>query len=189
MLASGVAVYAALRSVRQPRVILQAVAIGLVAAPLIILLWANVRLDEESYLYSRLALQDYDQDRFASQGPSFQQFFARPVFGHGGGVATPVLKYDPHNVYFRLLFENGVVGVVPVFVLLAGALYFAGRAAVEAVDREYQKLGAVIAAALLGVVLEGVIVDTLHWRNLWVLIGLGWAASAWLAPREGPESN
>lgn len=113
-----------------------------------------------------------DAPRFETWRASPALFADRPVprvfLGSGGG-SFPLAssrKLDAHNVYLKTLYEYGVFG----FALIVGFFFFAAR---EVVRRARESpLFAIVAASLAGIAAQGMFVDVLHWRHLWLLAGL-----------------
>lgn len=85
------------------------------------------------------------------------------------------LTASAHNTYLRVAVENGVFGLLAYAVMLAWALATAARNWWWYRRQRLLQAAAISAfslAALVGIVCEGVIVDTLHWRHLWLIIGV-----------------
>lgn len=131
----------------------------------------------------RAKLQEYDSVRFevqkravAGRGSSETreqrvagQSRSSWALGMGPGQFELVHAYATHSLYLRVLAENGL----PAFVVFAGflGLHLAAlRRHQTAVMAALS--GATILAILVGQLLNGFVIDTLHWRHLWVLLGL-----------------
>jgi O-antigen ligase len=130
--------------------------------------------DYGEFINERTAMQDYDADRFAAQHEGIELAFEDP-FGLGPGQFEPrvgVLGISAHSLYVRTLLENGLAGLVSLFVFLGLTLLVAFRSALS--GGPLAACGAVVAASLVGVLLNSVVVDTLHWRSLWIQAGLAW---------------
>jgi O-antigen ligase len=82
-----------------------------------------------------------------------------------------------HSTYVRALAEEGVLGFVVLVALLYGTLLLALRNAVKGWDTQGFSSTALL-AAWCGILANSVFVDTLHWRHLWLVAGLIWAAKA-----------
>jgi O-antigen ligase len=130
--------------------------------------------DYGEFIDERTAMQDYDADRFAAQHEGIELAFEDP-FGLGPGQFEPrvgVLGISAHSLYVRTLLENGLAGLVSLFVFLGLTLLVAFRSALS--GGPLAACGAVVAASLVGVLLNSVVVDTMHWRSLWIQAGLAW---------------
>jgi len=80
-------------------------------------------------------------------------------------------------MYIRALAELGVLGIVVILALMLGTLVLALRNAVLA--RETYGIGsAPLLGAWIGLIISGFVVDTLHWRHLWLVAALIWAGAA-----------
>ena len=80
-------------------------------------------------------------------------------------------------MYARALAEEGFPGLVALLVLLLATLAWAGRNAV--LGRDTYGIGsAALLGAWCGILANGAFVDTLHWRHLWVVAALIWAAAS-----------
>jgi O-antigen ligase len=130
--------------------------------------------DYGAFLSERTAMQDYDADRFAAQHEGIDLALEEPL-GLGPGQFEPrvgVLGISAHSLYVRTLLENGVAGLVSLFVFLGLTLLVAFRSALS--GGPLAACGAVVAASLVGVLFNSAVVDTLHWRSLWIQAGLAW---------------
>ena len=128
------------------------------------------------FLKERAHLQTYDNDRFAAQRRGINFGETHPV-GIGPGqfeLRSPVAS---HSTYIRVLAEQGLLGLVLLIVLLAGTLGYAMRSAARGSDTYGIGSGALL-AAWCGILANSFVVDTLHWRHLWVVAALIWIAAA-----------
>lgn len=89
---------------------------------------------------------------------------------------TEVITPSAHSTYIRVLAENGVVGLV---LFLLGVFSVFARSFRIARGLPFQhpmKPTTVwIFSSLAGILVESIVIDTLHWRHLWFLVGLGLA--------------
>jgi hypothetical protein len=117
--------------------------------------------------------QSYDQTRFAAQAEAFSRA-SHHVLGFGAGQVDVTLTASTHSVYARLTYEQGWAGLAILALLLGGTAAKAFSAARRDVD-----LHGVGSAALLGSFLgmlgNSFVVDTFHWRHLWMVMALIWA--------------
>ena len=128
------------------------------------------------FLESRAHLQAYDSQRFAAQNLGYELGWTHPV-GIGPGQFEYHSPVASHSTFVRVFAEQGFVGVALWISLLLSTLVVALRNAV--LGRDTYGIGS---AALLGVwaglIFNSTVVDTLHWRHLWVVLALIWAAGA-----------
>lgn len=132
----------------------------------------------ETFLDERSGLQDYDADRFGAQQDGLELALEQPLGGGPGQfeARVGVLGISAHSLYVRTLMENGVGGFLSLMLFLGLTQLVAIRTALA--RSPSAATAAVIAASLLGTLVNGVFVDTLHWRSLWIQVGLAWGLYA-----------
>jgi hypothetical protein len=127
-------------------------------------------------LESRAHLQSYDSQRFAAQSFGWKLGWTHPL-GIGPGQFEYHSTVAAQSTYVRAFAEQGFVGLLLWITLLISTLLLALRNAV--LGRDTYGIGS---AALLGVwcglIFNSTVVDTLHWRHLWVVVALIWAGAA-----------
>lgn len=126
------------------------------------------------FIDERAAMQDYDADRFGAQQEGIDIAFREPL-GLGPGQFEPRVDMhgvSAHSLYVRTILENGIAGFVCVFLFFGLTLLVAFRSAL--IGGPLAAPGAVVAASLAGVLVNSAFVDTLHWRSLWIQVGLAW---------------
>jgi hypothetical protein len=127
----------------------------------------------ESLLVQRLGLQPYDTDRFSTQEQALRLALERPL-GYGPGLSEILFSYATHSSYVRLLFEVGWMGFGAWLLLIGVSLVWA----VYQAFRQRSSWHEIYFASLLGILVESLVIDTIHWRHLWLLLGLIWAKYA-----------
>ena len=133
-----------------------------------------------SFLQSRSKVQGYDSQRFGAQDFALHLVAHHPL-GVGPGQFEQYSLVSVHETYLRALAEIGVLGLVLVAALMLATLGYALRNAARGIDT-YGVGSASLLGAWLGFVASGFVIDTLHWRHLWVIAGFVWAGAA----RSGP---
>jgi hypothetical protein len=129
-----------------------------------------------SFLQERAQYQTYDNQRFGAQSGGIAIGERHPI-GVGPGQFELVEPISAHSTYVRALAEEGVLGFVVLAALFFGTLLMALRNAVRGWDT--MGIGSTaLLAAWCGILANSVFVDTLHWRHLWLVAGLIWAAGA-----------
>lgn len=134
--------------------------------------WIATQTEALELARQRFGLQEYDRGRFETQRAALGVALQSPL-GIGPGLAEWFLPQSTHNVYLRVLIENGVPGLAGFAALLVlsigRAVYgsFRGGAAARPLFR-------VLTAALAGQMLNSFVIDSLHWRHLWLLVALTW---------------
>jgi uncharacterized membrane protein YsdA (DUF1294 family) len=73
------------------------------------------------------------------------------------------------------LVENGLLGALSLFSFLLMTVGRAAWIAIYSRALEDRLRFAVIAGGLVGALVESTVIDTVHWRHLWIFLGLAWA--------------
>ena len=132
-----------------------------------------------SLFEQRAALtQSYDTNekgRFAGQRKAAQLAAENPG-GLGAGGFTNYHGEEVHNVYLNAFMNGGWLAGFS-YLALVGATIFVGLRAVFIVAPA-QPLLMPVYATFLGLALEGLIIDTDHWRHFYLIVGLVWGLSA-----------
>lgn len=128
-----------------------------------------------SFLEERAHLQSYDTQRFAAQGRGLAVGLTHP-FGVGPGQFDVISPVSSHSLYVRALSEQGVLGLLVIVLLIVVTLIFGGLNFIRGSDT-YGISAAALVAAWCGLVANSFFVDTLHWRDLWLVAGLIWAGT------------
>lgn len=134
----------------------------------------------------RARLQSYDEERFQAQREGLQIGMTHPL-GVGPGQFGFHAIIGAHSLYIRVFAEQGPLGLLVLLLFLS--LTFAVAGANVIAGRDTFGIGsAALFAIISGLLVNSAVVDTLHWRYLWVfaaLIWVGWsrtAARAWPTP-------
>lgn len=131
-----------------------------------------------SFFQQRSHLQTYDQQRFANQHSALADM-THHVFGYGPGQVEVILPIATHSYFARAAFEQGLLGVATLSLVLAGTVACAFTLA-----RRATEVNGVGTAAVLGIWLgqsvNSLFIDTVHWRHLWIFAGLVWSGYAGL---------
>ncbi len=127
------------------------------------------------FLEQRARFQSYDTQRFSAQRTGLQLAQTHPL-GIGPGQFEDYSAVSAHSTYVRSLAEQGILGAAILLALLFGTLLLAARNAVLARDT-YGLGSTALLAAWCGLLVNSVVVDTIHWRHLWLLAGLVWAGA------------
>lgn len=142
---------------------------------------------------TRFASQNYDSGetgRFGRQGYAFELALANPL-GLGPGEFNNLRITElPHNVYVTVLHSYGWGGGFVFYVLILATLWKGLEAAVR--PSPYRLLAIPLLATFSMVMVESIIIDSDHWRHIFLLIGLIWGLSSAMArdPRRGvPRSE
>ena len=137
----------------------------------------------DSLLQERAALQGYDASRFSAQEEGIKLGERHPL-GVGPGQVDIILPLATHNSYVRVFAEQGPLGLLLLAALWLGTLGLAARNAFRGRDT-YGIGSAALLAAWCGMLVNSAVIDTLHWRHLWLVAALIWAGAARGAPSSG----
>ncbi len=176
-LAIGLAAYSGIRAISGrvraslgTMVVVGIAVVGLAAAVLAV---ADIPVVRDM-LEMRASAQGYDNDRFSNQSAALSLALEHPL-GIGPGGTETRFPISAHSLYIRAFVENGVLGLWAVVGLLLASLGRSLWIALTPGRPSTQRLFAVIVGALVGVVVESAVIDTLHWRHLWLVLALAWA--------------
>lgn len=145
----------------------------LVAASAIAILSASGSGD---FLLDRARLQSYDAARFAAQAAGIEAAERYPL-GIGPGQFEQYASLSAHSTYVRVAGEQGLLGLFALLALLTATLIYALVNAVRGRDT-YGVGSAALLGAWCGILVNSFVVDTLHWRHLWIVGALVWAGWA-----------
>ena len=132
-----------------------------------------------SMLHERLALlQPYDAGetgRFANQLHSIPLLIASPL-GFGPYQFARIFGQDPHNVYINAFAAYGWLGGFSYLLLIIGTVYAGMRAVL--IDTPWRHHAIAFFAPLFMIILQGIQIDTDHWRHFYLLLGVVWGLFA-----------
>jgi O-antigen ligase len=152
-----------------------AITVVLVGATLL----AAVNIPEVSHMISirwgSSGLQDYDQDRFETQRRAVDLALERPL-GVGPGQAEIHFELSTHSTYVRVLVENGIAGFLALALFLLLSLARSVRLALATRNPRWRMLFGVTAACIAGYLVNSAVIDTVHWRHIWLFLALAWAS-------------
>lgn len=131
-------------------------------------------LDLQTTKNEALSLHSYDSSRFANQLVAVQAGLHNP-FGVGPGQYHLKYGLGTHSLYLRVFAEQGWFGFLSLAGLIGAVLAYLVRTARFSVDPTRRSIGIVVLASLVAILANSFFIDTLHWRHLWLLLGLGWA--------------
>lgn len=127
------------------------------------------------FLQERASVQSYDNERFAAQREGIR-FGEEHLFGVGPGQFEILAPTPSHNLYIRALSEQGFLGLFAIITFVLGTLVLAARNAVLGRDT-YGVGSAALLGIWVGLAFESFVIDTLHWRHLWLVAALIWVGA------------
>jgi hypothetical protein len=119
--------------------------------------------------------QSYDvgpEGRFGGQLKAVGLVLSHPLGLGALEFARGYHHEDVHQVYLNLYLNTGWVGGTAYLALVLLTLWLGLRQVVR--DRGGTGLSAVLVAAFIGMVLEGAVVDTDHWRHFYLIMAMIW---------------
>jgi O-antigen ligase len=132
--------------------------------------------------------------RWESLGDAYLEY---PISGYGAAATKAVLDEGPfndakgaHNDYAAALAERGLLGSIALVLLIASiTMRMASFAVRPLTERSAAVLGAphMLAGALVVLAVSSLTHEILHFRNVWVLLGLVAAASLWARDETVPS--
>lgn len=129
-----------------------------------------------SFLAQRAALQPYDAGRFSAQQAGIALGEHHPL-GVGPGQFDVIEPLATHNLYVRVFAEQGPLGLLLLLALVLATFGFAARSVARGRDT-YGIGSAALLGAWCGLLVNSAVIDTLHWRHLWLVAALIWAGAA-----------
>jgi O-antigen ligase len=116
---------------------------------------------------ARMGYQHYDDQRFGHQEILLREGLEN-FWGHGPGSSDESMA--SHSTYVRLIYENGILALI-CFVLFN--LYILSIGFKLSMHRwQYQRFSMALLSILTFFVLNGFTVDTIHWRHMFVYMGI-----------------
>jgi hypothetical protein len=130
-----------------------------------------LRSDLGQALAGRLAIRAYDlQGRLPMYLRALTTGLGHP-FGVGPAYFERTFAFSVHNVYLRVFAENGWISLVSYLAMLSQMAWIVWR-------RRRDPLGLTLGVGLAVLLFSGLVIDTLHWRFFWVLLGASLAYAA-----------
>jgi hypothetical protein len=133
------------------------------------------------FVAERAHIQSYDSDRFGAWVAGLEPAQRYP-FGVGPGQFESIASISAHSTYVRAVAEQGLPGLIAISALMTFTLGAALANAVAGRDT-YGVGSAALLGAWCGLLVNSFVIDTLHWRHLWVVAALIWAG--WARRRAG----
>jgi O-antigen ligase len=135
-----------------------------------VLIWLLIASGLVDFFLARLSLQSYDQDRFGTQAIALSIALDWP-FGIGPGQFTGArFGHATHNLYLRVFVENGLLGLFGLLLFIGSWLYLCFRQILR--QSPFRGIYLICLSVLIGMLVESVIIDTLHWRHAFFLLAI-----------------
>jgi hypothetical protein len=125
--------------------------------------------------------------RFGNQLNAIPMLLQLP-FGFGPYQWSAHFTQAPHNTFLNAFASAGWVGGITYFILIVADIIVGFRTMFFRTP--FQPYAITVFACLLAVVLQGVQIDTEHWRHLYWMTGITWGFfAASLTIRNGFKTN
>lgn len=157
------------------------IALGVFGTAVIaVLLAASLSVESISELFTARAklVQEYDYGRlgrFARHALGFQIATENPL-GIGPYEFGRIFREDPHNIYLKGFLAYGWIGGLSYLMLCAWT--FVRLFPINFQPRPWQPVTQCVTAVFAGHLLIGLVIDTDHWRHMYLLFGLSWGIIA-----------
>jgi len=139
---------------------------------LLVLAIVIVQLDLISFLEWRATpIQPYDLQRYTTQLVGLETGLSHPI-GIGPGMSL-----GAHSLYVRTLVEYGFLGLIFLISSFIILLFLTFQRALRETGKPFGLSAKVLFACFSGVMLNSLVIDTLHWRYLWIIFALAWVLS------------
>lgn len=137
-----------------------------------VLVFTVMKTNAGELFFNRTGLQAYDTVRFQEQGKSIDYVLSYP-FGFGPGQSELFLNQSTHNLFIRVLSENGIIGLSSVIFFWSITLFRSFQVNKQ-IDVKYKGYFVIITASLIGILFNSMFIDSMHWRHFWLLLALPW---------------
>jgi hypothetical protein len=145
--------------------------------------WAATIPEVRDLLEARLGLQSYDVregGRFSGQLEALKHGLNNP-FGIGPNNWGLINGLDTHNIYLNVFVAGGFISVLGLMTALVATLFKGFRYAMNGPRR-----GVFLVAfcSFVGLFAESIIIDSNHWRHMYLLLGMVWGLMLAAPPDE-----
>lgn len=144
---------------------------------LIVSLSAALQIDAVRDLMDQRASLDQSYDEGPDGRFGGQEKAKRLILDNPFGIGTHTFREtyhheEPHNVYMSMFLNAGWVGGLFYIVSVLATLFVGLRGAFDRTNLQGPFL--IASAAFAGLALEGLIIDSDHWRHFFIFMGLIW---------------
>jgi hypothetical protein len=134
--------------------------------------------------------QSYDvgpEGRFGGQKKAVELIMTHPLGIGALEFARVYHNEDVHQVYLNMFLNTGWIGGTLYLFLVLTTLFLGFRQAMR--DRGRRGLSNVVLAAFFGMAIEGLVIDTDHWRHLYLIMAMVWGLAVAEASGAGRSSR
>ena len=154
------------------------------------LIWAvNNSAAGQRFVDRATVFKTYDLEsggRFDTQSRVLREIGSTPL-GLGPGMSPSEFGIEPHNLYLHIAIEGGWLAAISFYLFL---LLTVVRGTVRWRLRwKLQTDLHVVLAALSGILLQSLFIDSTHWRHMWLLIAILWALTIEIDRGRASDNN
>ena len=175
------------------RIILLSI-VGIAVSAVLLMFLLSIESVRDLFLDRLTLTKDYDtgeHGRFGIQVNSIHYLLDQPL-GFGPTLFRKLFGQDPHNVYLNAFASYGWLGGFSYIVLIISTIVIGFRTIL--IRTPWQNIAIAVYCPLLTTMLQGIQIDTDHWRHFYWLMGLMWglfaASATYVAtPAGGPDAR
>ena len=123
---------------------------------------------------SRSKLQNYDQERFASHDNAIDVVASHPWLGIGPAQYIETFHIATHSLPLHILAENGIGAALGLALFLLLTIVRSALGCRRSGTEEGRIYFCALTALLVATMVNSAVIDTLHWRHVWLLCALAW---------------
>jgi O-antigen ligase len=96
--------------------------------------------------------------------------------GIGPGQSTLYLIQEPHNLFLQVFVQKGWLGLLSFAAFLG--ISFTRFLRLAMIPNPAQQTAQILCASLVGLLVNTIVIDPLHWRHMYLILGMGWGLVA-----------
>lgn len=128
----------------------------------------------DTQMSDRVGMQSYDASRWANMVAAIEEMFDHPL-GIGQAQYQLTSYNGIHSLYLSLGAESGI-GVLVCFLVISGYCLLRSIRMSGLRNEKESRLAAFSAAIILGVLVNSLVLNTIHWRHLFMTLATAFVA-------------
>lgn len=130
----------------------------------------------KDFIAERANLQLYDSERFSVQRVGLELGYDK-IIGYGPGQYENVVEkrigfqHSAHSLYVRTILESGSLSLI-LFLIAIGKIIISLIEAERHCKTRLIVNYSVLASIMVSLMVNGIVIDTIHWRHFWLFIGI-----------------
>jgi hypothetical protein len=149
--------------------------------------FALEQINLTDFFVNRFAYQSYDDERFENQQHILRTVGQSPVGIGPGSWNLHHYLHDVHSLFLRSWVEHGHLGLIAVLCMLIGWFVATWHCVVRAGPN--QAIYIVCFAVVLGIMSNSFSIDTIHWRHLFLFLGIPVGLLAYEVHRDATQAG